>query len=339
LYLKEKKKQEVRVITYNLAVREFCKFIGIKCFFFKLPPYPTGLKNFFKDFYKLWNLKNDLDRALKLIDIKKRDSFFFFGACMTYSGFYLAKEWAKRGKSFFKETGKAYPRLNNDGYYSNGYVLRCKLHKFPLNLVFGLNLGLYDCMGLKIVFGIDKKFLEKNNIENLKLGKTLNELKAEAVNYKSFSIDKCENLFMPEDAYTLSLMRKNFLPLSLYEKLRSLPGNIAIKPHPIEIGLKSELKELKKIKQIFSNFEILPHYIPVEILLNKVKRNVIAIASGGLIPASKIKHLKAISLLELVQWKNKEWKRQMKEYLARESGGRIIFVNSFEELKGIMGRT
>lgn len=203
-----------------------------------------------------------------------------------------------------------------------------------MRLAFGIKLTLYDIPGQDIVPGIDEKFLKKNKIQYLELRKTINQLATEAVSYKLFDIGRQENLFMYGYGKLVPLIKKDSL-LSLYEKLRKLPFKIVIKLHP---DLPNQESELKQVQQIFGNSEILPYYIPAELVFSSIKKNVLAVASGGLIAASQINHLKAISLLELVEWRDEKLKQYFKNYLREKSNNKIIFVNNFEELKKVMNR-
>ena len=324
LYLKVKKNKEIRIITYNESVRKFCGLIETKCFFFELPR--------FRHFYKLWFLKKGLDRLLRQINIKKEDNFFLFGSYIAYSGFYIAKVWARKGEVFFKELELKFPKLSKDSPYKKLYILGAKIYyRVLIRLSLGINFSLYNAENIKIVPGIDEKFLKENKIEYLKLEKTMNQLAAELAEYKLFDIGRWENLFMPD--YQLITFAKGDSLLTLYKRLQKLPCEIVIKPHPI---VKNSEARLKQIQQVFSNFKILPYYIPAELLFGSVKKNVLAISSSGLIAASKIKRLKAISLFELVEWQNKKDRQYLKDYLIEQSNNEIIFVKNFEELKKIM---
>lgn len=324
LHLKVKENKEVRIITYNESVKKFCGLIETKCFFFELPR--------FRHFYKLWFLKKDLDRLLKLIDIKKEDNFFFFGSYLAYSGFYLAKEWAKKGNVFFKELELKFPKLSKDSPYKKLYILWAKIYyRVLMRLILGINFSLYNAENIKIIPGIDEKFLKKNKIGYLKLKKTMNQLAAELAEYKLFDVGRWENLFMPD--YQMITLAKGDSLLTLYKRLQKLPCEIAVKPRPI---VKGSAARLKQTQQVFSNFKILPYYIPAELLFSNVKKNVLAVSSSGLIAASKIKRLKAISLLELVEWQNRKDRQYLKDYLIEQSNNEIIFVRDFKELKKIM---
>ena len=69
---------------------------------------------------------------------------------------------------------------------------------------------------------------------------------------------------------------------------------------------------------------------------NSIKKNVISVFSTALITASKFDHLKAISMMELVDWYHKPYKIEFKNHLIEESKNKIIFPKNFEELKELL---
>jgi hypothetical protein len=89
-------------------------------------------------------------------------------------------------------------------------------------------------------------------------------------------------------------------------------------------------------EKLLNNCEQLPDYIPVELLLGNVKKSVISVYSTALIAASQLEQLKAISLLELVQWKDRTTQNVSREWLTKESKGKIIFARTFTELKELL---
>ncbi|GAI40324.1 unnamed protein product [marine sediment metagenome] len=91
-----------------------------------------------------------------------------------------------------------------------------------------------------------------------------------------------------------------------------------------------------RYEELFINCEEFPDYIPVELLFNNIKKNVISVLSTSLGAASQLEHLRAISLLELVEWDNQSYKKEIKTRLIKESDNRTIFVKTFEELSKLL---
>lgn len=120
---------------------------------------------------------------------------------------------------------------------------------------------------------------------------------------------------------------------SIYYALYNLDTSIVVKPHPV---VSDSDEVIAKVNSAFKKFKTVPDYLPGELLLNNVKRNVLAITSELLIAASKIKGIKAISLLELVEWKNTNFKKSLKDKLVHCSNNKIIFVGSYSELENII---
>ena len=110
--------------------------------------------------------------------------------------------------------------------------------------------------------------------------------------------------------------------------------SFAFKKHPRHKGAETEVRML--YDELFGDCEELPQYIAAELLLNNVRKNVIAVSSTPLVVASQLEHLRAVSLLELVEWYHEESKNRMKNDLIKRSKNRIIFVKSLEELREVI---
>ena len=335
LYLKYQSKEEISIITYNESVRAFCKEAKIKCHFFELPELGLGFSTLFSNIYKLQKLKKNIKQLLKSLDIKKDTPFFFLDSYIAYAGFYLAKIWAKQGKVFYQKSDEKLNKFSSKSKYSLLYILRSKLYFHTLRLVLGIKIVLYDGWGAKLVPGIDSAFLKHHHIQPIKLGKSINELRSEAVHYRIPNIasyGKCENLLISSYPPILASVTEESL-VKLYKELREIPFSMRVKAHPIVSGTE---EGSKKFKELMGTDDILPHHIPVELLLNSVQKNVIAVCSMALVAAAEIKGLKAIALLELIDWKAQERKDNFKALLQEKSNNKIIFVKDFEELRKLL---
>jgi hypothetical protein len=66
---------------------------------------------------------------------------------------------------------------------------------------------------------------------------------------------------------------------------------------------------------------------------NNINKYVIAVYMLSLILACKMKHLKAVFLLKIVEWHNEEYKTYIKKELLTKNTHKILFPNSLEQLK------
>jgi len=108
----------------------------------------------------------------------------------------------------------------------------------------------------------------------------------------------------------------------------------ALKKHPT---LEKESSDAASVHyKVFDSCEELPAYIPAELFYNNIRKNVLTLFSASIITASQFEHIKAISLLELIHWHHESYKKEFKNYLMKESKNKVIFPNSFEELKEIL---
>ena len=119
---------------------------------------------------------------------------------------------------------------------------------------------------------------------------------------------------------------------TVFEHILKLPVEYAFKKHPSKAQKRPDMAHYK----LFEQCEEIPSYMPVELIYNTIKRNVISLYSASLVTASHLPHLKVISLLELVDWYNESFKKEMKEHLSKSSDGKILFPKNIEELKSIL---
>jgi len=75
----------------------------------------------------------------------------------------------------------------------------------------------------------------------------------------------------------------------------------------------------------------IPSFLPMELFLNSMKGIVVSSYSNALIVASKFPDIKAVSLIYMI--KDEKLKKQIFEKLRTDSNGKIIFVDSLEQLQ------
>ena len=182
-------------------------------------------------------------------------------------------------------------------------------------------------------FGINDRFLEENNIKIFAQNQDFNEFIIDVVKKSKINQKKYENLIIGDGPGIGDIVKYDSIK-KVYKNLLGSPLEFAFKRHPNPVKAKYEIHMLHK--DLFKNCETFPDYIPVELFFNNIKKNVISILSVSLIIASRLKHLKAISLLELVEWYHQSYKDEVKKGLMKASKNKILFPTSFEELKAII---
>jgi len=321
LYLKSLGKK-ITVVTHNKSIAKYCEVKNINYIQFE------NIRIGVISIHKIFTFKKILNDVLKKIVLEKGDGFYLTGEIKTYNAFYLAKELSKKGVVYFYNSSKyrleKYKPPKNKPFFFRGGIIR-----LMLKLYLNLDLIYYNSRGVPC-FGIDDGFLKKHNIikydMDISAGEMLlNIAKRSEVNYK-----KIDNLIIDQGAL------ENIIDLEslkkLYKNLFKLPVEFAFKKHPIRPKNSSN----SHFYNIFEKCYDVPEYIPVELFFNDIKKNVFSIYSTSLVAASQFDHLKAISLLELVNWDNNSFKEEVKCHLTKKSNNKIFFPNSFDELKEII---
>lgn len=310
LYLKNKNRN-ITVVTINESVKKYCEFANIKYLFLKKINF--GLKNP----WRIVSFKKQIDNMISKIGVEENDNFYLLDNSFTLEGFYIAKEWSKKGKVYFKDLEKIKFKE-----YSNKHNIK----KITTFIFIKYLMKLYLNIEIKImfindnpVFIISRKYLENDNIFNLNINKDLSELKLEAIKNNSLKLKQYDNLIAAQGKGT-GILKNNSI-FNLYHKLLNYDFDYVIKEHPTV-----------KNPEMFDKCHKYPDYIPAELIMCNINNNVISISSSTLILASQLDRIQSISLIDLVEWKNEEYKIYIKEFLSKESNGKIIFVKSFDEL-------
>jgi len=327
LYLKNLGNKIV-IVTYIEDIIKYCVAENIDYIKFeKIRPTVAA-------FYKVFALKKMLDNVIKEIDIGKENRFFLLSDSNAYDAFYLAKELSKKTKGYYKLTDgrlKIYKPPRFKPIFFRGAIIR-----FTLKLVLGLDLMYYRRDKKNPCFGVDDKFLKKYNIMEYAPDADVEELTLDAVKKYKSNHGEYENFIIDDGLLTgyvnFDSMKK------LYKDLFELPLKFAFKKHPNLMYKKTHSELYLSFYKEFKNCKEIPAYVPAELLFNNIKKNVISIFSTALITASRLQHLKTISLLELVEWYDKSYKKEWKERLIATSNNKILFPNNFEELKEILLR-
>ena len=321
LYLKSLGKK-ITVVTHNKNIAKYCEVKNINYIQFE------NIRIGVTSIHKIFTFKKILDEVLKKIVLEKGDCFYLTGKIKTYNAFYLAKELSKKGVVYFYNSSKyrleKYKPPKNKPFFFRGRIIR-----LMLKLYLNLDLIYYNSRGVPC-FGIDDEFLKKHNIIKYDVDISAGELLLNVAKRSEINYKKIDNLIIDQGALENIIDSESLK--KLYKNLFKLPVEFAFKKHPIRPKNSSN----SHFYNIFEKCYDVPEYIPVELFFNDIKKNVFSIYSTSLVAASQFDHLKAISLLELVNWDNNSFKEEVKCHLTKKSNNKIFFPNSFDELKEII---
>jgi len=326
--------KKISIITNNNDIVKYCKTENIKCIhynFIRLT-FPSVI-------YKIFSLKKSLDEVIEKMDFGKKDNFYMIGSRIKgYDGFYLAKELSKIGKAYYRNPHDRQLKLYKQPRFKPIFI-RGTILKFFLKQVFGLDIVYYNLNEIPCL-GIDDHFLQENNIDIYAPNTSSDTIIFNTIQKSKSNIKDSDNLIL--DDGPLSTPNPLFGPYIIkhdtlrraYKNLIDIPVQFAFKKHP-KTTTQEHTSDLS-FYDLFNSCEELPSYIPVELLFNNIKKNVISTYSSSLILASQLPHLKAISLLELITWHNESFKEEMKDWLKQKSNNKILFPKSYDELTEIL---
>lgn len=333
LYLKNVLGKEITLVTCDEDMMSYCDIENIKYISFELKETQSERYKI-PSISKLFALKKTLDDVIKKIDISEKDGFFLVGLpAKAFDGFYLAKELSKKVVVYYRNPHDRQLNIYKSSKYKPIFF-RSAINRIFLKTMLGLDLMYYEYNNNPIL-GVDDKFFKKYNIAEYLPGVPSVELDLETIKKTKSKYKEYDNVII-DDRTPLENITKFDSTKKTYEKLFKLPINFAFKKHPHPTPITPEDEFSKSYYKIFKYLEEVPRYIPAELLCNNIKRSVISIHSVTLIAASQLPHLKAISLLELVDWYNESYKKEFKDYFIKNSGNKILFPSSFEELKEIL---
>ena len=121
---------------------------------------------------------------------------------------------------------------------------------------------------------------------------------------------------------------------SVHKKILELDILFFFKKHP---NSNKEKDSLKEYYTMFKDCIELASYVPIELFFNALNDNsfVISVCSTALITSSNM-GIMSISLLDMVKWRNENYKEEWRTSLTTASKGKILFPSSLECLKGLI---
>jgi len=334
--------REVTVVTYSDDVKEYCASVRMPCLYFKPTRIRFGLHimspvNLARQVAGAINqaktLRKILDDLIQRMGFAEGDSFYLLGNAIAYEGFYLAKELAAKGTGavYFRDILgrrlKVYrPRLSRR--YLQALIVAAALRVF-----LGLQVMFYETNTVPR-YGIDDRFFRRHDIAKMEDGQDFDEVLLDVAKKAEPGQEMYDNLILGEGDSSATIITYDSLR-KVYRWLTSQPAEFAFKRHPQRTGDRTRIDAL--YDEFFQQYDELPRHVPVELLFNSIRRNVISVMSFGLIAASKFDHLRAISLLDLAEWHSEAYKEEMRNVLATKSEDRIIFVSSLDQLRLMLG--
>lgn len=186
--------------------------------------------------------------------------------------------------------------------------VRCKLG-FP---VWDLNKNFFENIEIIEKYTGDKKLLDRymkklNVLKGKKILIAINDGITSGFIEKTEFINKIDNL--------MDILNDN------------APGKYAIKPHPRLNKLYGKMSECN---------EIIPPYIPLEFVLRHDWKKVIGFDSGSLVSSIKYTSAEVISLIDAVEYRDKELKRMLRHHLEKNSQNKIKFLDKIDDLEKIL---
>ena len=330
--------KEVTVVTSSEDVKRCCIAMNIKFIYFErtIPSFkstkkPIAFVREVKNYILgLISLKTGLDAVVARIDLRQEDSFHLLTRMIAYDNFYLAKEFAKKGMGKVYFSGINWLGLRLYSAKSNRVFFKLLFLKFLLRTLLGIDIMYYDEGNAVPLLGINDKFLTKNKILDNVPREDFVQFMLQVVTKNKSDQKRYDNLLIGEGG-GITLRIKYDSIRYVHQVLEALPSEIVIKKHPKHSKAQTEIDLL--YDDLFSNREELPAYIPAELYLNNINKNVIAVSSTPLIVASQLDHLRAISLLDLLEWYNEDHKIEMKNNLIKMSNNKIKFVKDVDDLR------
>lgn len=329
LYLKNVLGKKITVITNDKDVIKYCDFQKINYIKYDYRPLVTAYP--IPPILKLRRFRKKLDETVKKIEMKKGDIFLLTGKLSTYGAFYLIKEVSKKGDVRLKNFCRELP-IYEPGKFRPVFF-RGLISKLLLKIILDLDITFYEANKDPRI-GVGEDFLGRYGVKDFAPELSIEDSILEGVKKTKSNFQGFDNIIIDqgpiENQVSLTSVRK------LYKDLFELPLDFAFKRHPKPT---SEYRPIEKsYYELFKHCEELPNYVPVELFLNNIKNNAISLCSAALITASQMDHIKAISLIDLIEWHHPKYKEEFKQYLIEESKNKILFPASFEELKEILLR-
>lgn len=318
----KKEKGEVIIIASTEQIELFFKeYTNFKVIRTKVHPDLITMKTKHRILLNIIQSKLEYRRIFK--DIKEAEVYFCNRAWATVIFSYI-KKLSKRNKVFF------FPKEKSLIEYPIDNSIKANLMRWVAKWLLGLETIVYDNMGVPFWYLDDKFFKNIQILEYKGEDKKILDMYS-----KKFDFLKDKQILIPiEDSVAAGTIEKSEFIEKMDQTIDILdsiyPGAYAIKPHPRLNRLLGKMSQCN---------DIIPPYIPVEFVLNHNWTAVIGINSWSLIQASKITNANVISLIDTVEFTDKNIKKMFRDWLEKESKKRIKFLGQVGELEQELKQT
>jgi len=336
LYARDKEQRNITIVTQHFGIKQFCDDLNIKSTYYDSTRQNISYIKIFKLLRHLYQEKKRMGQVFKIINVKQGDSFFIPTKIFPW-------EWVGPNAYLFKKVSKiADVYLGDFSFAKSQKVQISNFNKraFILEIqgiinwiVFGIKPNIY-ITGNKYYFGLSSKFILKNKIKSFEVNASPDQLISEVIGKQTYRMVKEEydNMILYElKSHGNKKISYHHLE-EFYSTIFEILNDFAIKEHP-NIFFRDEMNQINY--PLKNSYNFLPAYIPSEFLFKNIRKNVISFASATLITAAKQEHLKAISLIELIEWKSTNVKKHYRDFLINQED-RILFPKDLDQFRELI---
>ena len=282
----------------------------------------------------------------KFLSLKEGDSFFLPNKIFPWKWMgpdaYLCKNISKVADTYLGNILYTdYQKINIlNGF--NKRKIQLEFLKILNRIIFGVSADTYiqswekfSIKTSKYWLGFSNKYISKNNIKPYDIGIDLKELRSIVIRkQKRYVTEVYDNMVLDEfNDHAKKRITYQHL-VEFYNMLFEVVKNFAIKAHPNTILDKN--KQINQPEILFNkNYKYFPVHFPSEFLLHNIRKNIIGITSATLVTAAKQEHLKAISLLDMIEWKCEKNKKHYKDFLINQDD-RILFPKDLDQFRELI---
>jgi len=284
----------------KLIFNEPFKLKGVKRLFFYLP-------YFYKYRKKLWS---------KFKKIKNSKIYFFFNA-FGYIESWILLRLSKKNELFYK------PDVDTS-FLRETQTLKTVINKWKIFLLYKVKVNPI-ANNERIYYSVSKKFIERTNTKIIEY--KINVSVINEILYQKFKITSKEILFLTGGLIDFKLVYPNEFVIKNDKLLSSLNNKgVIIKPHP----------RFNKLYSLENKYELIPDYIPANLLFYKFKV-VIGYATSVLFESANNGCL-SISLLEYFNPISESQKDLYINYLTSNlnENNKIYFPKTVEEIMDLI---